>query len=93
VLLGRKPVGWALVYAQLIAVGFLLSPAVKSLGIGFMGLDMPRMPATVLLAHLAYGLILGALCARWIRQPGWLLSSPAGVVRREPVMPACCQRW
>lgn len=92
VLLGRKPIRWALIYGQLIGIGFLLSPAVKSLGIGFMGLEMPSMPATVVLAHLAYGLILGTLCDRWVAQPGWLLSSPAKVAEPEPVMAACCGR-
>lgn len=88
VLFGRKPIRWALLYAQLIGIGFLLSPAVKSLGIGFMGLDMPTMPVTVILAHLAYGLILGALCRRWVRQTGWLLSPPSHNAAPEPF--CCC---
>ena len=77
VLFPRRSILWALVYAQVIGIGFLLSPAVESLGIGFMGLEMPSMPATVALSHLAYGLILGALCHRWVRDAGWRLSSPA----------------
>lgn len=44
--------------------GILMSPAVKTMGIGFMGFDMPAMPVTVVLAHAAYGLILGLLCRR-----------------------------
>lgn len=72
VIFGRKPVVWALVYAQLIGIGFLLSPAVKAMGIGFMGSQMPAMPLTVVLAHLVFGLILGALGKRWIREDGWL---------------------
>lgn len=83
VLFGRRSMSLALVYAELIGIGFLLSPAVESLGIGFMGLDMPSMPFTVMLAHLAYGLILGALCRRWIVESGWLLSSPAHVEQPE----------
>jgi hypothetical protein len=74
VLLGRKQVLWAVVYAELIGVGFLLSPAVKALGIGFMGSQMPSMPATVVLAHLVFGLILGVLGCKWIRDEGWLFS-------------------
>jgi len=66
VLVGRKPILWALVYAQLIGLGFLLSPAVKAMGIGFMGLKMPAMPVTVVLAHLVFGLILGSLSRRWL---------------------------
>lgn len=66
VLAGRKPLIWALAYAELVGVGFLVSPAVKALGIGFLGLAMPSMPATVLLAHAAFGLLLGALTRRWL---------------------------
>lgn len=73
VLFGRKSVLWALVYAQLIGIGFLLSPAVKAMGIGFMGSKMPAMPLTVVLAHLAFGLILGLLAKRWVANDGWLL--------------------
>ncbi|QDT00742.1 hypothetical protein [Adhaeretor mobilis] len=73
VLFGRGSLRSAVIYGELIGVGFLLSPAVNSLGVGFMGLDMPKMPITVALAHLAYGIILGILCRRWIRHGGWLL--------------------
>lgn len=74
---GRKRLLWALVYAQLIGVGFLLSPAVKAMGIGFMGSAMPAMPLTVVLAHLAYGLLLGWLSGLWVRDRGWLLAPRA----------------
>jgi hypothetical protein len=50
----------------LIGLGFLVSPAVKALGIGFMGMDMPVMPLTVAAAHLVYGGILGILTRRWV---------------------------
>ncbi len=66
VLVGRKPILWAIIYAQLIGLGFLLSPAVQALGIGFMGAKMPAMPLTVVLAHLAFGLILGSLSRKWL---------------------------
>jgi hypothetical protein len=75
VLFGRGSILGALVYGQLIGIGFLLSPAVKSLGVGGMGLEMPSMPVTVLLAHLAYGVLLGVLCRRWVRERGWLFGS------------------
>lgn len=74
VLFGRKGILWALVYAQLIGIGFLLSPAVKAMGIGFMGSQMPAMPLTVVLAHLAFGLILGLLAKRWVTSDGWLFA-------------------
>ncbi len=61
------------------ALGFLASPAVTSLGIGFMGRDMPGMPVTVVLAHLAYAALLGVLTRRWIRDPEWIfVRSSAG---------------
>ncbi|GMR21838.1 MAG: hypothetical protein BMS9Abin37_0156 [Acidobacteriota bacterium] len=75
VMFGRRSLLWAVVYAQLIGIGFLLSPAVKSLGIGFMGLEMPSMPVTVVLAHLAYGMILGVVTRRLVRDEGWLLGT------------------
>lgn len=55
---GRRSLLWTLIYGQLIGLGFLASPAVKSLGIGAFGLDMPAMPLTVVLAHLVFGLLL-----------------------------------
>lgn len=87
VLFGRSSILWAVLYAELIGIGFLLSPAVKSLGIGFMGLDMPSMPVTVLLAHFAYGLLLGVLCRRWVRETGWLLRSLGPVGHPESTAP------
>ncbi len=75
VLFGQKPMGWALVFAELVGIGFLVSPAVKAMGIGFMGLDMPAMPLTVVVAHTVFGLILGALCLRWVRDTGWLAAA------------------
>ncbi len=74
VLLGRKPLAWALAFAELVGIGFLVSPAVRSLGVGFLALDMPWMIVTVVLAHTVYGLVLGLLARRWIREPGWLLA-------------------
>lgn len=74
VVFGQKPRAWALVFAELVGLGFLVSPAVKAMGIGFMGLGMLAMPVTVVVAHTVYGLILGPLSVRWIRGPGWLLA-------------------
>ncbi len=57
--LGRRSLVWTIIYGQLFGIGFLASPAVKSLGIGAFGLDMPAMPLTVIVAHLAFGILLG----------------------------------
>ncbi len=83
VLLGSRSIFSAVVYGELIGIGFLLSPAVNSLGVGFMGFEMPSMPITVVLAHLVYGVILGLLCRRWIRHDGWLVNSVIVAKRRR----------
>jgi hypothetical protein len=67
VLLGRRPVSWYAGYGVLIGAGFLASPVVTSMGIGSFGIDMPSMPATVVLAHVVYGWALGVLYLRWSR--------------------------
>jgi hypothetical protein len=78
VLLGRRRHPWAAGYGAVIGLGFLASPAVKAMGVGFMATGMPTMIVTVLIAHLVYGLILGALLRRWLPNDGWILSSPPG---------------
>lgn len=72
VLLGKKRWYWGVVYGVFIGLGFLASPVVKSLGIGFMGMDMPSMAITAMVAHLVYGCMLGFLAARWLESPKWL---------------------
>jgi len=74
VFLGRKTVFWGVAYGVIIGTVFLMSPPVDALGIGFMGKEMPTMPLTVYIAHLAYGGILSWLCHCWIRDEGWLLA-------------------
>ena len=76
IIAGRKPFYWGIFYALLIGTGFLLSPPVQSMGIGFMGTGLPGMIETVYVAHLAYGSILGYLDHKWLRQAGWLFSQP-----------------
>lgn len=72
-ILGKKPFYWGTIYALLIGTGFLLSPAVQAMGVGYMGSGLPGMIETVYVAHLAYGSILGFLTYKWIKQPEWLL--------------------
>lgn len=71
---GRRASIWYLVYAWGIGLGFLLSPAVQAMGIGFMGFAMPAMPVTVVVAHTAFGLTLAATSRRWVRGDDWLLA-------------------
>lgn len=62
VLLGTRRRWLGALYGLLIGVGFMVSPVVTSLGVGYFGLRFSyRFPVTVTLAHLAYGLALGFL--------------------------------
>jgi len=72
VLFGRKPIWWALIYALLIGTGFLLSPAVNAMGVGFMGSNFPGMIEVVYAAHIVFGLILGYLAHGWLKHSEWL---------------------
>jgi len=58
----RRPVWWSLVYALAIGFGFMVSPVVESLGIGWFGVEFgPAFAATVIGAHIAWGLAFGYL--------------------------------
>jgi hypothetical protein len=53
---------WAIPYAIAIGIGFLVSPVVQGLGVGVFGIDFGwHFAATVLLAHLAFGVALSLL--------------------------------
>jgi hypothetical protein len=55
------------VYGVLLGFGFMLSPVVSALGVGFLGLEFSKgFPVTVTLAHAAFGGVLGWLAARWL---------------------------
>jgi hypothetical protein len=75
VLFGRSSRLWASVYGLAIGFGFLAGPAVRAMGVGFLGLRMPAMTATVVAAHIVYGLLLGLCLGRWIRAEGGLLTA------------------
>jgi len=52
----------SILYAMLIGTGFMVSPATRALGIGILGLqfkDGYQFLTTVILAHLAFGSIVG----------------------------------
>ena len=66
-LLGQSKLWQGLLYGFLIGLGFMLSPVVKSLGIGTFGIDFKdgyQFASTVTLAHLAFGLALSFLSIR-----------------------------
>jgi hypothetical protein len=59
---------WAgAIYGVFLGLGFMLSPVVSALGVGFLGLEFSKgFPATVTVAHAAFGTLLGWLAARWL---------------------------
>lgn len=85
IICGKKPFYWGVGFSAVIGVGFLASPVVKSLGVGFMGMEMPMMPVTVMLAHLVYGLGLGLITQQWLRSSLWLfkIDSSEAVVEQD----------
>lgn len=64
---GRRWVGT--LYGFSLGLGFLVSPVVLSLGVGYFGLEFSKgFPVTVLAAHVAFGLALGILSRRFLGQ-------------------------
>ena len=60
---GRRWMG--AVFGLALGIGFLVSPVVLSMGVGYFGLQFSLgLAPTVLLAHLAFGWTLGVLAAR-----------------------------
>jgi hypothetical protein len=55
------------VFGVLLGFGFMFSPVVSALGVGFMGLEFSEgFPLTVTFAHAAFGLVLGWLTTAWL---------------------------
>ncbi len=76
-LIGARRIWAGAVYGIALGVGFMLSPVVSSLGVGFFGLQFSAgFPVTVLTAHAAYGISLAWLARRWTgAQPSVALSA------------------
>ena len=81
---------WAgVLYGVAVGVGFMLSPVVVALGVGYFGLQFSGwFSVTVLAAHLAFGFTLGVLAKKFLnseRSPLWaaLRSGFVSEVRRE----------
>ncbi len=54
------------IYGILVGTGFVLSPVVVALGVGYFGVDFGwGFPVTVYIAHIAFGTILGWLVFSW----------------------------
>jgi hypothetical protein len=68
------------VFGLSLGVGFIFSPVVAALGVGFMGLEFSKgFPLTVTIAHAAFGLALGWLATSWL---GFVDSPLLGTVRQ-----------
>jgi hypothetical protein len=65
----------AVAYGLAVGTGFMLSPVVATMGVGFFGLQFSiGFPVTVYLAHLAFGASLGFLAQRFLSaQPSTLI--------------------
>lgn len=65
----------ALIFALIIGTIFLLSPVVRTMGVGFFGLEFSiGLPIVIYLAHLAFGGALGWLSRRFVGdQPSMFL--------------------
>ena len=76
-LLGTRRRWAGLLFGLNVGLGFLVSPVVIALGVGYFGLQFSYgFPITVLLAHLAFGTALGVL-SYWLLgpQPDRLISA------------------
>jgi hypothetical protein len=68
------------IFGLLLGFGFMFSPVVSALGVGFMGLEFSKgFPVTVTLAHAAFGSVLGWLASEWL---GFLESPLFSAFRR-----------
>jgi hypothetical protein len=73
------------VFGVLLGLGFMFSPVVSALGVGFMGLEFSKgFPLTVTAAHAVFGLTLGWLSAALL---GFVDSPLRGAIRQ--CLPAC----
>jgi hypothetical protein len=87
VIFGRRSLRWSLIYGLVMGIGFLASPAVQAMGVGFFALQKPTMIVTVVLAHVAYGLLLGSLLNRWLSKEPWLRAESAVGARFSEILP------
>jgi hypothetical protein len=68
------------VFGVLLGFGFMFSPVVSALGVGFMGLEFSKgFPLTITFAHAGFGLALGWLTTAWL---GFVDSPLLGAVRQ-----------
>jgi hypothetical protein len=75
-LIGTRRAWAGTLFGMAVGVGFMLSPVVRSLGVGYFGLDFSiGFPIVVTLAHVAFGTALGFLARRFMGSQGSTVSS------------------
>jgi len=66
IIFGKGKTWMGTLYGIALGIGFMVSPAVIALGIGYFGVDFGwKFPVTVTLAHIVFGSILGWLLYKW----------------------------
>ncbi|MDZ4748869.1 MAG: hypothetical protein SH808_10300 [Saprospiraceae bacterium] len=67
-IMGQNKIWHGLLFGLLIGMGFMISPVVKSLGIGRFGVNFKdgyQFAMTVIVSHAAFGLMLGWILNKW----------------------------
>lgn len=60
---------FATIYGVVIGIMFMVSPVVSAIGVGYFGLQFSwGFPVTVILAHLAFGTVLGLSLNKWFNR-------------------------
>ena len=66
IILGKGKIWAGTLYGILVGIGFMMSPVVVALGVGYFGVDFGwGFPVTVTIAHIAFGTIVGWLVFKW----------------------------
>lgn len=66
ILFGKGKIWLGTGYGVMMGIGFMISPVVISLGVGYFGVDFGiGFPITVTLAHIVYGTVLGWFVNRY----------------------------
>ncbi len=75
--IGKPKIWYGAIYGFLIGVGFMVTPVVKSLGIGLFGFEFKdgfQFALTVTIAHIAFGSLLAIVLIRLNRNLPPLIS-------------------
>jgi hypothetical protein len=67
-LVGQTKIWQGLLYGVLIGIVFMITPVVKSLGIGLFGIEFKdgyQFATTVIISHAVFGLVLSFLLKKW----------------------------